>query len=105
MVAVVVNYDLAPSFTTQRVRDYFNQAIPKFMNLPGLIRKYFLVSEDGHSAGSVYLWEDREKALAFHDEAWKDFMANKYGYRPTITVFDCPYVVDNAYDEVVESYP
>lgn len=105
MVAVVVNYPLAPSFTPQRVREYFDQAIPKFKDMPGLIRKYFLLAEDGHSAGSVYLWEEREQAIAFHNESWKHFMENKYGYRPTITIFDCPFVVDNASGEVTKSHP
>ena len=102
MVAVIVHYELAPSFRPERVRSYFEQAIPKFRDMPGLIRKYFLLAEDGRAAGSVYLWETRPQAVAFHDESWKQFMREKYGHRPSIEIFECPIVVDNQSHEVIQ---
>ena len=102
MVTVVVNYELAPSFTTDRVRTNFEQAIPKYKDLTGLIRKYFLIATDGKSAGSVYLWETNEQALAFHDENWKQFMHDKYGHRPSLEIYECPIVIDNHSREVIQ---
>jgi heme-degrading monooxygenase HmoA len=102
MVTAIVHYDLAPSFTLERVRTYFEEAVPKFEAMPGLIRKYFLLSSDGRSAGSVYLWETREQAAAFHDDRWRQFMQEKYGYRPTVVIYDCPIVVDNASGEIIK---
>lgn len=102
MVTVVVNYELAPSFTPDRVRINFEQAIPKYKDLTGLIRKYFLIANDGKSAGSVYLWESNHQALKFHDENWKQFMHEKYGCRPSLEFFDCPIVIDNLSGEVTQ---
>jgi heme-degrading monooxygenase HmoA len=101
MVTVIVNYELAPSLNPEKVRTFYEQAVPKFEQMPGLIRKYFLLSEDGRYGGSVYLWETREQALAFHDERWKEFMRGKYGHRPHVTIYECPIVVDNFTDEVI----
>jgi hypothetical protein len=103
MVTVIVKYDLAPSFTHERVLTNFEQALPKYQDLPGLIRKYFLIAEDGKSAGSVYLWETRQQAVSFHDEAWKQFMSGKYGHRPNLAIFDCPIVIDNVSREVIQN--
>jgi heme-degrading monooxygenase HmoA len=103
MVTAIVRYDLAPSFTPERVLTYFEEAVPKFETMPGLIRKYFLLAEDGQSAGSVYLWESREQAVTYHNDRWKQFMQEKYGYRPTVVIYDCPVVVDNASGEIIKS--
>ena len=35
---------------------------PKYQNLAGLIRKYYIRSEDGRRAGGIYLWELRQAA-------------------------------------------
>ncbi len=103
MVTAIVRYELAPSLGTEQVKAYYNQATAKFEHLPGLIRKYFLLSEDGRFGGSVYLWETRDQAIAFHDEAWLEFMRGKYGHRPHVTIFDCPIVVDNLSGQVLRS--
>ena len=101
MVTAIVSYEFAPSLDPEQVRKYYEQAIPRFEELPGLHRKYFMISEDGRSGGSVYLWESREHALAFHDEKWKEFMRGKYGHRPHVRIYDCPIVVDNVSGEVL----
>ncbi|MCJ7825322.1 MAG: monooxygenase [Anaerolineales bacterium] len=103
MVTVIVKYDLAPSFTYERVQNAFEQAVPSYTNLPGLIRKYFLIAGDAQSAGSVYLWETIEQAEAFHDEDWREFMRQKYGHRPSVEILACPIVVDNASRTVLKS--
>ena len=102
MVTVVVKYELAPSFTPDRVRTNFEQAIPKYKDLIGLIRKYFLIAEDGKTAGSVYLWETRSQAVSFHDENWKQFMSEKYGHLPSLVIYKCPIVIDNLSGEVIQ---
>lgn len=103
MVTVVVQYRLAPSLSPEKVKSYYEQAVTKFVKKPGLIRKYFMLSEDGRTGGSVYLWETQEQALAFHDESWKEFMRGKYGHRPQVSMFDCPIVVDNNSGEVTHT--
>jgi heme-degrading monooxygenase HmoA len=102
MIVTYCTFGLSDAFTPERARSVFKDSTGKFENMPGLIRKYFLLAEDGSSAASVYLWETRSPAEAFFTEAWKDFMVGKYGHRPTVTYFECPVVVDNLTKEVIQ---
>jgi len=101
MIVTICQFGLPESFTPERTRSVFRESTGKFEKMPGLIRKYFLLAEDGRSAASVYLWEDRAPAEEFFTEAWKDFMVGKYGHRPTVTYYECPVVVDNHTGEVI----
>ena len=101
MITTIVQFQLSPAFTPEKARDVFGNSTEKFVKMQGLIRKYFLLSEDGASAASVYLWESREPAEMFFTEEWKDFMVGKYGYRPTVIYYECPVVVDNRTGEVI----
>ncbi|HSR47828.1 MAG TPA: hypothetical protein VLL77_07540 [Anaerolineales bacterium] len=102
MIATICQFGLSDEFSPERARSVFRDSTEKFESMPGLIRKYFLLAEDGKSAASVYLWETRAPAEAFFTEAWKDFMVGKYGHRPTVTHYECPVVVDNRAGEVIK---
>ena len=69
---------------------------PKYQGLQGLIRKYYLRSEDGRRAGGVYLWETRAAAEAVYNGEWKRG-ASKQPLRlgAEINWFDTPVIVDN----------
>jgi hypothetical protein len=103
MIAAIVQYELADSLSKKKVRQYYAEASSKYLDKPGLIRKYFLIAEQGNSAGSVYLWETREQAFAFHNQAWRDFIQGKYGHRPQVKFYECPTVIDNMLGEVIHS--
>ena len=49
----------------------FEASAPNYQNVDGLRRKHFLLSDDGRTAGGVYLWDSREQAEALYDEAWR----------------------------------
>ena len=74
----------------------FRESAPKYRNLPGLIRKYYLRAEDGRTAGGVYLWESRAAAEAAYSTEWREHVAKLFGVAPEITWFDTPVIVDNA---------
>ena len=63
--------------------------------LRGLVRKYYLRSEDGYRAGGVYLWETRAAAEAVYNSEWKARVKQLYGSEPEISWFDTPVIVDN----------
>lgn len=46
----------------QEMKKRYHSSAPKYQNVAGLIRKYFLLSEDGKNAAGVYLFESREEA-------------------------------------------
>jgi hypothetical protein len=103
MIAVIVRYKLADSLSKEEVRRFYQEASPKYSAMPGLIRKYFLIAEQAQQAGSVYLWETREHAYAFHNEAWREFIQGKYGHRPRVSFYECPTVIDNVLGEIYQS--
>jgi hypothetical protein len=61
-----------------------------------LIRKYYTLSQDGKTAGGVYLWDSQEEADLLYTDDWKKFIHDKYGTKPSITYFETPVIVDNA---------
>jgi heme-degrading monooxygenase HmoA len=103
MITVICQFGLSKEFTPEKARAAFQESAPRFFHMPGLIRKYFLLSEDGTSAASVYLWESRISAEGFFTEEWKEFIQGKYGYLPTVTYYECPVVVDNRSGEVIQA--
>ena len=69
--------------------------------MPGLVRKYYVLSQDGATAGGVYLWRSRADADRLYTEDWKGVVRERYGAAPTITYFDSPVVVDNQANEII----
>jgi hypothetical protein len=75
---------------------------PKYQEALGLIRKYYLLSEDGGTAGGVYLWKSREDGERLYTKEWKNFIKEKYGAEPSIVYFHSPIVVDNLAREIIK---
>jgi hypothetical protein len=96
MITTVVQFHLATPISLDEARIRFESSAPKYQKLPGLIRKYYIRSEDGMIAGGIYLWEDREAAEKVYAGEWRERVAQLYGAEPTIAWFDSPVIVDNA---------
>jgi heme-degrading monooxygenase HmoA len=69
---------------------------PKYEKLDGLIRKYYIMTEDGKYAGGIYLWESKAKAQAWYNADWMQYMTAAWGEPPLLEYLDCPIVVDSA---------
>jgi Putative mono-oxygenase ydhR len=95
MITAIVQFQLPSPITLAEATRRFESSAPKYQNLPGLIRKYYIRSEDGRIAGGVYLWQSRQAAERVYDDEWRTRVEKLYGAKPTITWFDSPVVVDN----------
>jgi heme-degrading monooxygenase HmoA len=95
MITAVVQFDLPKPMSLAEAAQTFESTAPKYKNLPGLIRKYYLRSEDGCRAGGVYLWETKAAAEAVYNGEWKARVEQVYGSKPEILWFDTPVIVDN----------
>ena len=95
MITTLVTFRLPAPISPEQARAIFESTAPRYLQLPGLVRKYYVLSEDGASAGGIYLWRTRADAEALYTEAWKDFVRDKYGSEPAITYLHGPGVVDN----------
>lgn len=101
MINVIVTFQLSSPVTRDEARRIFLSTAPKYQGVPGLVRKHYLVSEDGSTAGGSYLWRSRADAEALYTEAWRTFVRGKYGVDPSITWYECPVIVDNVANEIV----
>ena len=103
MIAAIVEFKLPEPITVAQARDTFLSTAPKYQGMPGLIRKYYFLSEDGAKAGGIYLWDSREDASRIYTDDWKEFVRQKYGAEACITYLNCPVVVDNKTTEILTS--
>lgn len=101
MITAIVEFKLPQTMTVDEARTTFLSTAPKYLDLPGLIRKYYFLSEDGATAGGIYLWQSRAHAEQVYTHAWKAFVRGKYGTDPSLTYLACPVLVDNLTHEVI----
>lgn len=95
MTTVVVRYPLPSGMTPDQIRAAFVEVAPGFRNVPGLIRKQFLRSWDGRSAGGVYLWSDEGAARTFTNERVAPMIRANFHVEPTIEFYESPVIVEN----------
>ncbi len=101
MITALVQFKLPQPVTRDQARDMFLSTAPRYQDVQGLIRKYYVLSQDGGTAGGVYLWKSREDAERLYTEDWKKFVREKYGAPPSVTYFESPVLVDNVTHEIV----
>lgn len=100
MITAIATFQLPKPITLNEAREIFMSTAPKYLDVPGLIRKYYLLSEDGSTVGGIYLWDSKEEAEALYTEEWRTFVREKYGTDPSVTYMDTPVVVDNLSHEI-----
>lgn len=101
MINVIVTFRLPKPVTREEARQIFLSTAPRYQGLPGLVRKHYIVSEDGRTAGGNYLWQSRAAAEALYTDEWRAFVSNKYGTDPSMTWYEVPVIVDNVAGEIV----
>ena len=102
MITAFVQFKLPSAMSRDQAKEIFMSTAPKYQAATGLIRKYYLLSEDGGAAGGVYLWQSKEDAEQLYTQEWKNFVKEKYGGEPTIVYFHSPVVVDNLTQEIIK---
>jgi hypothetical protein len=95
MITAIVQFKLPQPITVEKAKEIFLSTAPRYREIDGLIRKYYLLSENGEVAGGVYLWRSREDAEKIYTDAWKNLIAEKYNAEPTVQYFASPVIVDN----------
>jgi hypothetical protein len=101
MIVAIVTFHLAKPRSLEDMKRVFEGTAPKYLNLPGLLRKNYFLSEDGMRAGGIYVWESKPTAEHFYSQEWREFVAGKYGVPPEIQYVDAPVMVDNGSGEII----
>ena len=95
MITVITRFSVPGKLNTIEMRGAFAQVAPAFRNVAHLLRKQFLLSSDGRTAGGVYLWEDEAAARAFMEQRVAPMIRDKFRVEPTIEFYDSPVIVEN----------
>ncbi len=99
MITAIVQFDLPGPLSEKQARIAFEAAAGQFQNVEGLVRKYFLLSEDGKTAGGVYLWTREDLAKPAH-QRFSHEIKERFGATASVTFFHTPVIVDNALGKV-----
>jgi hypothetical protein len=95
MITVVTHFQLPAGFTADQIRTTFDEVVPQFRNVPGLVRKQFLRSKDCRTVGGVYLWNNEGAARTFMHERVAPMIREKFHVEPAIEFYDSPVIVEN----------
>ena len=101
MITAFVTFKLPKSITRAEARGIFLSTAPRYLGVSGLIRKYYALSQDGATAGGIYLWNSRPEAESMYTDSWRAFVREKYGADPLVTYFETPVVVDNPTQQII----
>jgi len=100
MITALVQFSLPAPLSVEQARAIFHSTAPRYLGMPGLVRKYYVLSEDGRTAGGVYLWQTRADAERVYTDEWRQFVRDKYGSAPRLSYFEMPVLVDNATGQI-----
>ncbi len=95
MITVITRFAVPAAIDANQMQAAFSQAAPAFRNVPGLIRKQFLLSADGRTAGGVYLWQEEDAARNFIQQRVAPMIREKFQVEPTIEFYHSPVLVEN----------
>jgi len=102
MITAIVQFKLPKPVSRERAQELFLGTAPKYREAPGLVRKYYLLSDDGGTAGGAYLWKTRADADRMYTLEWRQFISRTYGAEPQVQYFETPVVVDNIAGEIAK---
>lgn len=100
MVTAVVNFKLPVPVSREKAKELYLGTAAKYREVAGLVRKYYLLTEDGGTGGGVYLWKSKADAENLFTPEWKRFIKDRYGAEPVITFYESPVLVDNLKGEI-----
>jgi hypothetical protein len=101
MTTAIIQYPLPAGVPIDAVKSGFLEIAPSFQAPPGLLRKYFLLSDDGAIGGGVYLWTSRQTAHDFSEGTIRPMIKERFHVEPSITYFETPVIVDNVSSQIL----
>ncbi|HZW72537.1 MAG TPA: monooxygenase, partial [Caldimonas sp.] len=66
MITTITTFRMPKPLTREEARRVFLTTAPRYRDVPGLVRKAYVLSEDGATACGVYLWKSRADAEAMY---------------------------------------
>lgn len=88
-VSTIVTIATPAGITRERLLAEFKAAVPVHQKASGLLRKYFIITDDGRFGG-IYLWSNQAAAQQWFNDAWHERVRKTYGADASIEWFDTP---------------
>jgi hypothetical protein len=95
MIVELVSFKAPPGADWDAILTDARATIPRWRANPALLRKHYLLSEDGEECAGLYIWPTREAAEAAHDAAWRAGVEKRTGAAPAIRYFGLQMLLDN----------
>jgi hypothetical protein len=102
MIVELVTFKAPPCASWDDILKDARAVIPRWRANPDLLRKHFLLSDDGGECGGLYIWPSRAAAETAHDAAWRAGVEQRTGSAPTIRYFGLQMLLDNEAGTVTE---
>lgn len=87
--ATLVTLPIPQGLSRAALVSEFRKAVPTYTAVPGLARKYFILTPDG-LFGGVYLWQNKQAADAFYSPDWHARVRANYKTDARIERFSIP---------------
>ena len=101
MTVSITRFQLPTGVPIEAIKEALREVAPEFKHLAGLLRKYFLISEDEKTGGGVYLWNSMEEARTFNEGVLREMVREKFQVEASIEYYDAPVIVDNVASEII----
>lgn len=101
MIIELVLFKSPAGMSRAEILEDAKATIPRWRANRELVRKHYLLSEDGEGGG-VYVWPSKEAAQRAHDAEWRAGVEKRTGAQPVIRYFDLLMLVDNEKGAVTE---
>ena len=98
----IVTFPIPHSTDPESIRQLLEKAGPAYINIRGLLRKYFLFTEG--VGGGVYEWASRSQAEGFYSSEWHERIRQQSGAAPEVKLFDAPAIADGV-EHKLEFFP
>jgi hypothetical protein len=80
-----------------------NATAHTYQGIPGLIRKYYGIAEDGQTLVGIYLWKSKADAERFYTPDWIAMVTKRWAAAPLRQQWDTPMVVESAEQRLVKA--
>lgn len=102
-ITAIVKVRMATPMSLEAARQRMHSVAPLFVDVPGLVRKTFLLDHANGYGGGAYTWVSREVAEAFYAGPWRKSILDTFGSEPEIQWFESPVIVDNEQGRIIAS--
>ena len=103
MHTVMWTFQVPKGTSKDSLRQTIKATAHTYQGIPGLIRKYYGIHDDGKTLVGIYLWESRAAADRLYTAEWVAMVTKRWGAPPLRQEWETPMVVEAAEKRLVEA--